>query len=97
MKRFERRYQLQPQWYDFDKIVDSVTKLFKMRSQEILSRGKQPERARARSLICYWAVKELGINGTAVAKLLGIIQSPVSGAVRRGERLALDKGYSLEW
>ena len=58
--------------------------------------GKQPERVRAKSLVCYWATKELGMNGTAVAKLLGIIQSSVSRAVRRGERLVLDNGYSLE-
>ena len=95
-EQFERRYQLQAQGYDFDKVVDRVAKLFKMRPEEILSPGKQPERVRARSLVCYWAVKELGINGTAVAKLLGIIQSSVSRAVRRGERLALDNGYSLE-
>lgn len=80
-ERFERRYQLQAQGYDFDKVVDRVAKLFKMRSDELLSPGKQPQRVRARSLVCYWAVKELGINGTAVASLLGIIQSSVSRAV----------------
>ena len=76
--------------------IERVAKLYKMRPEEILSPGKQPERVRARSLVCYWAVKELGINGTAVAKLLGIIQSSVSRAIRRGERFALDNGYSLE-
>jgi len=95
-ERFERRYQLQAQGYDFDKVVDRVAKLFRMRPEEIVSPGKQPGRVRARSLVCYWAVKELGMNGTAVARLLGIIQSSVSRAVRRGERLALDNGYSLE-
>jgi len=91
-----KRYQLQAQGYDFDKVVDRVAKLFTMRAEEILSPGKQPERVRARSLVCYWAIKELGINGTAVSKLLGIIQSSVSRAIRRGERLALDNRYSLE-
>jgi putative transposase len=91
-----KRYQLQAQGYDFDKVVDWVAKLFRMRAGEILSSGKQPERVRARSLVCYWAVKELGINSTAVARLLGIIQSSVSRAVRREERLALDNRYSLE-
>ena len=76
--------------------IERVAKLYKMRPREILSSGKQPERVRARSLVCYWAVKELGINGTAIAKLLGIIQSSVSRAVRRGERFALDNGYSLK-
>ena len=35
-----KRYQLQAQGYDFDKIVDRVAKLFKMRPGEILSPGK---------------------------------------------------------
>ena len=34
------------------------------------------------------------MNGTTVARLLDIIQSSVSRAVRRGERLALGNGYS---
>ena len=94
-ERFERRYQLQAQGYDFDRVVDRVAKLFKMRSEEILNPGKQPQLVRARSLVCYWAVKELGMNGTEVATLLGIIQSSVSRAIRRGEKLALDNQYSL--
>jgi hypothetical protein len=95
-ERFERRYRLQAQGYDFDKVVDRVARLFKMRPEEILSPSKEPERVRGRSLVCYWAVRELGMNGTAVASLLGIIQSSVSRAVRRGERLALKNRYSLE-
>ncbi len=41
-------------------------------------------------------LKELGMNGTAVGRLLGITQSSVSRAGRRGERVALDNRYSLE-
>ena len=67
-----------------------------MKPEEILSPGKNPERVRARILVCYWAVNELGINGTVVARFLGIIQSSVSRAVRCGEILTLDNGYSLE-
>lgn len=89
------RFPLQAQGYDFDRLVDRVAKLFKMRSEEILNPGKQPQRVRARSLVCYWAVKDLGMNGTEVATLLGIIQSSVSRATRRGEKLALDNQYSL--
>jgi putative transposase len=91
-----KRYQLQAQGYDFDKDVDRVAKLFTMRPEGILSLGKQPQRVRAGSLVCYWAVKELGMNGTRVARFLGVIQSSVRRAVRRGERLALDNGYRLE-
>ena len=73
-----------------------MAQLFEIRQEEILRRGKQSERVRARGLVCYWSVKELGMNGTTVAKLLGITQSSVSRAVERGERLALDNQYDLE-
>jgi putative transposase len=95
-EQLERHYRLRAQGYDFDRVVDRVAQLFGMRQEEILRRGKQPERVRARGLVCYWSVKELGMNGTAVAKLLGITQSSVSRAVERGERLALDNQYDLE-
>ncbi|MDP3029588.1 MAG: hypothetical protein Q8O04_08855 [Deltaproteobacteria bacterium] len=48
-----------------------------------------------RRRICYWGVKELGMKGTAVGKLLGMVQSSVSRAVARGERLALDSQLKL--
>jgi len=92
----ERRYRFQVQGYNFDEVVSRVAGLFEMKPGGILRSGRQPERVRARSLVCYWAVKELGMNGSTVAKLLGIIQSSVSRAVQRGEKLALEKQYSLE-
>jgi len=95
-EQLERHYRLQAQGYDFDKVVDRVAQLLKMRPEEILRPGKQPDRVRARSLLCYWSVKELGMNGTAVAKLLGMVQSSVSRAVQRGEELALDNQYNLQ-
>ena len=66
-----------------------------MKRKEILAPSKQPERVGARSLVCYWAVKELGMEGSTAAKLLGITQSSVSRAVSRREKLALDNELSL--
>lgn len=95
-EQFERRYRLKAQGYDFNRIVDQVARLFEMRPEEILIKGKKPDRVRARSLLCYLAVKELGMPGTEVAKLLGLIQSSVSRAVYRGERFAMDNQISLD-
>jgi predicted transcriptional regulator len=53
-------------------------------AQEILLTGKQPLRAKARSLVCYWSVKELDMTGTENAKVLGLTQPAVSKAVHRG-------------
>ena len=94
-EQLERHYRLRAHGYDFDSVVDRVAKLFGMRQEEILRPGKQPQRVRARGLVCYWSVRELGMNGTAVAKLLGITQSSVSRAVERfGSILTWHPTYS---
>jgi len=94
-EQLEQRYRLQAEAYDFDNVVIRVAKLSGMPVEEILSLGKQPERVRARGLVCYWAVTGLGMSGTTVGKLLGIIQSSVSRAVERGEKYALDNRLRL--
>ncbi|MDO9463069.1 MAG: hypothetical protein Q7J61_04615 [Deltaproteobacteria bacterium] len=88
-------YRLQAQGFDLAKVVERVAKIFEMKPEEILSPGKQPQRVMARGLVCYWGVKELGMQGTAVGKLLGMVQSSVSRAVARGERLTIDRQLSL--
>jgi REP element-mobilizing transposase RayT len=91
-----RRYRLQADGFDFKKVVGRVSKLLNIDSHEILLSGNQPLRVKARSLVCYWAVKELGLAGTEVSKMLGLTQPAVSKAVRRGEKFALENKLSLE-
>ncbi|NIA05682.1 MAG: LysR family transcriptional regulator, partial [Proteobacteria bacterium] len=50
----------------------------------------------ARSLLCYWAVRELGLSVTSVATRLGLTQPAASRAVQRGERLVQKHNYSLD-
>jgi predicted transcriptional regulator len=50
--------------------------------------GKQPLTVKARSLLCYWAVKKLGFSATELSKKLGISQPSVSISVKRGEKIA---------
>lgn len=63
---------------------------------EIQTPGKHPIRVRARSLLCFLAVREVGLPGTLVAQALGIGQPAVSRAVTRGERYAREHKLSLQ-
>lgn len=94
-ERLERRYRLQMQGYDMDKVVDRVAEVFKLKPEEVLSSGKQPQRVKARSLLCYWAVKELEMGGADVAQRLKISNSAVSRSVVRGEKIATDMELKL--
>ena len=49
--------------------------------------GKERPSVRARSLLCFWAVKELGISLTDLARSLGIAVPTVSAAVQRGKQI----------
>ena len=94
-ERFERRYWLKAQGYDIDRVVKKVSEVFDMEPEQIWKPGNQPLRVKARSLVCYWAVRELGLSGTSVGKLLKLGQPAVSRAVGRGEKLSHDMNLSV--
>ncbi len=50
---------------------------------------------RARDIFSYWAIRELGQTGVAVARFLGVTPAAASLAASRGERIA-EEGYRLE-
>jgi putative transposase len=91
----ERKYQLKSQGYDIDKLADRVSEIFSIKPEEIFKPGKQPVKVKARSLLRYWAVRELGFTMADLAPKLNISQPAVSISARRGERMASENGYSL--
>lgn len=91
----ERRYALRAKGLDFHAILKRIGDVYGLKAEGILSGGKQPELVEARSLACYWAVKELGMTTVEVSRRFGITQPAVSRAVYRGERTAKDKGIEL--
>ena len=92
----ERKYRFKAAGYDFDMLVDRTADLFQLKPAEILLPTKQRHRVKARSLLCYWTVKELGMSSIAVAGRLGITQSAASRLAQRGEKLAIEKNLLLE-
>ena len=62
----------------------------KIKPQGVLSPGKKPKRVQVRSLVCYRALKELGMVGAAVAELLGLVQSSTRGSVARGSKISAE-------
>jgi DNA-binding Lrp family transcriptional regulator len=50
----------------------------------------------ARSLFCFWAVREMGIPSVELAKRLDISPSTVSDSVRRGDMLAKSRGLKFK-
>lgn len=91
----ERKYDLKSKGYDMDKLSDRVAEIFSIDPEEIFQPGKQPLKVKARSLFCYWAVRELGFTMADLAPKLNITQPAVSISTQRGEQIASENGYSL--
>jgi hypothetical protein len=92
---YERCYELKRLGYDFDRIAKRVAEIYEMEPRDVLSRGRQKLKVKARSLLCFWAVKELGMSLRELARKLGMSPPAVGYSVERGEAIAREKGYSL--
>jgi REP element-mobilizing transposase RayT/DNA-binding CsgD family transcriptional regulator len=88
-----RRYQAVG--FGLVQLAALVAELLEIEPAQVKAPGKQSERVRARSLYCYWAVRELGHSTTELARELGISQPAVSQTMRRGEFLAAERGWTL--
>jgi hypothetical protein len=90
------RYLLQSKGYDFSYALRRVAQISGLEANQIIMAGKQPTRLFARSLLCYWAIRRLGMTTVAVSKLLGISPSAVTRATYRGEAIAAAYNLGLE-
>ena len=91
----DRYYELRSRGYNLKKVEERVMEIFGVDRATIYSRGRRRIQVEARSLLCYWAVRELGHSGTDIAKRLSMTQPAVGYAVNRGERIAKEKNISL--
>ena len=71
-EKFERKYELKRLGYDLDRIESRVAEIYEIEVDDIILKGKQQKRVKARSLFLFWAVRELGISLTELARRLGI-------------------------
>jgi putative transposase len=94
-EELERRYRLKAQGYDLERLVCRVGEIMGIGSKRIWGPGRYARVVEARSLFCYWAVRELGVSATELARRLGMTQPAVSISVKRGENLANTKGLTL--
>jgi len=94
-EQLDRRYELRALGYDLEKIAQRVSELYGIDEKQIYSKGRRKLQIQARDLMCYWAVEELGLSRTDVAKRLRISQPAVGYAVNRGEKIAKKHNYRL--
>ncbi|MDL2122541.1 MAG: helix-turn-helix domain-containing protein [Deltaproteobacteria bacterium] len=62
---------------------------------EVPSPGKYKKVVEARSVVCYWAMREIGISQSVLAQKFSISQPAVSMAIKRGEQVVNRNNFSL--
>jgi len=94
-ENLERKYRLEAEGYGFDWLVGRVARQLELEPKDVLAPGKYAQSVKARSLLCYWGTRELGMTTVDLAKRLNLAQPTVSQAVIRGQKIAEDQGISL--
>jgi REP element-mobilizing transposase RayT len=92
---YTRKYQLKAMGYNLRKLEDRIEEIFQVKRDDLYVNSRQKDRVEARSVLFYWAVQELGMPGTELAKLFGMSQPGVAYALRKGERIVKEKEYQL--
>ena len=94
-EKLERKYMLKAQNYDFERVARRVAEVLSLKVDDILSLGKSSKTVKGRSLLCYWANRELGMTTIELAKRLHLCQSAVSRSAARGENMARENKLKL--
>jgi len=68
---------------------------FGLTFKELLTGGKQRKMVQARSVICYWGTREMGMSAVSLAKKLNIASSTASESAMRGRQIVEDRGWKL--
>jgi len=89
------KYSLKAQGFDLDKVARRVADLLHIEYDVVWAEGKHRHIVEARSLLCFWAVRELGISMASLSRKLNISIPAISQSVIRGEKIARSNQYFL--
>ena len=92
---FERKYELKARGFDFDVVKERVAEIMGITPEEVTACDKSPQTVRARSLLCFWAHRKLGMSTIEIARILNMSQPAISRSSRRGEKIASENRFEL--
>lgn len=95
-ERYENRFALAAKGIGYEQLAQWVSELTAIPLQAMAGAGKERQTVRARSILCYWAVRELGMSLTDLSNRLSIAAPTVSVAVQRGKKIADREKLGIE-
>ena len=84
-ENYLRNYHLATQGVDLDTLSKCVAAYFNLTCDQLYAPGRYPAVVQARSVLCFLAVRELGLAATELAQKMGLTQPAISISVKRGE------------
>jgi putative transposase len=91
----ERRCAMRRSGMNLDAVEKRVADLFGMASSELHAQGRYRRLGEARSVFCFFAVRELGIPMKALAEKFSLTGPAIGYSVKRGEKIAQERGWTL--
>jgi putative transposase len=73
-ENLERKSRLQAGGYGFEWLVDCVAQQLRLEREDVLAPGKYSQNVKARSLLCYWGTRELGMTTVELSKKLNWVR-----------------------
>lgn len=92
---FDRCYELKRRGYGLDRIAERVADILKIKKEDVFAKGNQTMKVKARSMLCYWAVRETGMSIRSLAHRLGMSAPGIGYAVERGAAIIRTNQYEL--
>jgi len=89
-ERLEEKTRLRAVGPDLEDLIANAAAYFKVDIEDLRSATKERQISRARSVLCYLAVRKLAVSGAEVARALKISPSAVSKAIIKG-RMEADR------
>jgi REP element-mobilizing transposase RayT len=94
-EKLEQKYDLKAKGYDFDRVAHRVAKVMAIEIEQVTAFGKSPQTVKARSLLCFWSYRKLGMTTIEIGRRLNISQSAVSRSSMRGQKIERENQFEL--
>ena len=91
----EQKYDLKAKGYDFDRVKERVAEVMGIKPDQVIAFGKSPQTVKAKSLLCFWVHRKLGMSTVEIARILKMGQPAVSRSSKRGEIIERENGFEL--
>ena len=96
-EEWEKRSRFRKRGMNLRWLMDKVTRHFGIAGESLRSASKVPMNARARAVLCYLGVREMGLTSVSLATELGISQSAISRAITRAPAILEQEKINGKW